>query len=223
VVPDVKHVQATITADGREADVHPMYDLWANAPFVERATALQWNVAGDALGILHYAVGDVDAVEVAVADVPQVVDYEVAADGPDAFYAYVRDETTDALADLFAPLAESSVIAVPPVRYREDGSVSVSLFGPDAELQAAVDAVPDPVEVTVESVGGLEATAAAVGTRLTERQREAVRTAVELGYYEVPREAGHDDVAEAIGCAPSTAAEHLRKAESTVLSSLFGR
>jgi predicted DNA binding protein len=223
VVPDVKHVQVTISADGREADVHPMYDLWANAPFVERATALQWNVAGDTLGILHYAVGDGDAFEAAVDRIPQVVDYEVVADGPDAFYAYVRDETTDALAALFAPVADSSVIVVPPVRYREDGTVSVSLFGPDAELQAAVEAVPDPIDVTVESVGGLGAAAATVETRLTERQREAVRAAVELGYYDVPREAGHEDVAAAIGCAPSTAAEHLRKAESTVLSSLFER
>ena len=223
MVPDVKHVQVTVSAGGREADVHPMYDLWANAPFIERATALQWNVAGDALGILHHAVGDVDAFEAAVAEIPQVVDYETVRDGPDAFYAYVRDETTDALADLLAPVAASSVVAVPPVRYRADGTVSVSLFGPAAELQAAVEAVPDPVEVSVDSVGGLGATTATVETRLTERQREAVRAAVDLGYYEVPREADHADVAEAIGCAPSTAAEHLRKAESAVLSSLFGR
>ena len=45
----MKHVRVRITAGGREAEIHPMYDLWVNAPFVERATALQWNFTGDAL------------------------------------------------------------------------------------------------------------------------------------------------------------------------------
>ena len=218
----MKHVRVRITAGGREAEIHPMYDLWANAPFVERATALQWNFTGDALGILHYAVGDADAFEAAVEAVPEVLGYDLERTGEEAFYVYVRDATTDALGDLFEPITRGGLIAIPPIRYHEDGTVTFSLFGPDAELQAAIESVPDPIEVTVEEVSGLDATAEAVETLLTERQREAVETAVELGYYEVPREAGHADVAEALGCAPSTAAEHLRKAESRLVSSMFG-
>lgn len=41
-------------------------------------------------------------------------------------------------------------------------------------------------------------------------------------HYEIPREATIDDVASALDCAPATAAEHLRKAESAVLADLFG-
>ena len=199
-----------------------MYDLWANAPFVERATALQWNFTGDALGILHYAVGDADAFEAVVEGIPEVLGYEIERAGEDAFYVYVRDATTDALGDLFGPITRGGLIVVPPIRYHEDGTVTFSLFGPDAEIGAAVERVPDPVVVTVEEVSGLGATVAAAETLLTERQREAVQAAVELGYYEVPREAGHADVAAAIDCAPSTAAEHLRKAESRLVRSLFG-
>jgi hypothetical protein len=217
----MKHVGVRITADGREGEVHPMYDLWANAPFVERATALQWNFTGDALGILHHAVGDADAFEAAVEGIPEVLGYELEPAGEDAFYVYVRDATTDALGDLFDPITRGGLIVVPPIRYHEDGTVTFSLFGPDAEIGAAVESVPDPVTVTVEEVSGLGATVAAAETLLTERQREAVEAAVELGYYEVPREADHADVAEAIDCAPSTAAEHLRKAESRLVPSLF--
>jgi ribosome-associated translation inhibitor RaiA len=216
----MKHVRVRLTAGGREADVHPMYDLWTNAPFVERASALQWNFTGDALGILHYAVGDADAFEAAVREVPEVLDYDLVRAGDDAFYAYIRDATTDELADLFGPVTRGGLVVVPPIRYHEDGTVSFSLFGPDAEIQAAVEAVPAPVTVTVERVGGLEAVAAAAETSLTERQREAVEAAVELGYYEIPREAGHEDVAAALDCAPSTAAEHLRKAESKLVCSV---
>nr|WP_284011073.1 helix-turn-helix domain-containing protein [Halomicroarcula sp. YJ-61-S] len=37
----------------------------------------------------------------------------------------------------------------------------------------------------------------------------------------MPRTATHEAVADALDCAPSTAAEHLRKAESRVLHALF--
>ena len=44
--------------------------------------------------------------------------------------------------------------------------------------------------------------------------------AVEHGYYEIPRRATHEDIADELGCAPSTVDEHLRKAESRILTSL---
>ncbi|QLG61672.1 helix-turn-helix domain-containing protein [Halorarum salinum] len=219
----MKHVRVRITAGGREAEIHPMYDVWANAEFLERATALQWNYTGDALGILHYAVGDADAFEAAVEGIPEVLDYDVVRAGSGSFYVYVRDATTEELGDLFGPITEGGLVVVPPIRYHEDGTVTLALFGPDAEIQAALERVPVPVDVTVEAVGGLDATAATVETHLSVRQREAVEAGLELGYYEVPREAGHEAVAAALDCAPSTAAEHLRKAESKLVSVVFGR
>jgi len=47
-------------------------------------------------------------------------------------------------------------------------------------------------------------------------ERSALNTALAVGYDDVPREATHEDVAEVIDCAPSTAAEHLGNAESNV-------
>ena len=55
---------------------------------------------------------------------------------------------------------------------------------------------------------------------MTDRQLEAVATAVEIGYYAVPREAGLADVAAALGCAESTASNLLRKAEASVMGRL---
>lgn len=219
----MKHVRVRITAAGREAEIHPMYDVWANASFIERASALQWNFTGDALGILHYAVGDADDFEATVKEIPEVLEYELVRAGEDAFYVYVRDATTDALGDLFGPITQGGLVVIPPIQYHEDGTVTFSLFGPDAEIQAAIETVPSPVDVTIEEISGLEATATAVETHLSERQREAIETAVELGYYEIPREAGHDDIARVLNCAPSTAAEHLQKAESKVISLIFSK
>lgn len=216
----MKHVQVRITAGGREAEIHPMWDVLSNASFVERATALQWNFTGDALGILHFVVGDVDAFEAAAAETPEVLGYDIAQAGRDSFYAYVRDATTDELATLFGPITEGGLVVVPPIRYHADGTVTFSLFGPDDEMQAAVGTVPDPVDVRVERVGGLAATAATIEAHLSERQREAIAAAVDLGYYEIPRDASHEGVADAIDCAPSTAAEHLRKGESKLVTAM---
>jgi predicted DNA binding protein len=52
---------------------------------------------------------------------------------------------------------------------------------------------------------------------LTERQMKALKAAVELGYFDTPRRASIKDVAAALRVSPSTAVEHLRKAEKKVL------
>lgn len=217
----MQHVRVTLTAHGREGEIHPMYGLLTNAPFVERATAMQWNFTGDALGILHYVEGDIEAFEDAVEDVDPVVDYELEPAGEGAFYAYIRDATTPAMRDLFEPMTYEAVVMVPPILYHEDGTVSISVFGPSEGIQRAFEMVPEPVEITVEEVSGLGAMTAAAETQLSDRQRVAIEAALDLGYYEIPRDASHEEVAAAIDCAPSTAAEHLRKAESTLLSSML--
>ncbi|WP_135821138.1 helix-turn-helix domain-containing protein [Halostella litorea] len=216
----MKHVRLTLDADGREAAVHPMYDVLANAPFVERATAIHWNFAGDELGILHRVEGDADAFAEAAESVPEVIDHEVEPAGPGVFHAYVRDATNEPLRRLLSTVAGRSVVVVPPVEYGPDGAVSFAAVGPAAEIRAAVDELPEPVGVEVDAVRGLSAldpTAA-----LSERQREALEAALALGYYDVPRRATQADVAEAMGCAPSTAAEHIRKGEAAALRSLLG-
>jgi len=217
----MKHARVRITAHGQESDIHPMYGVMAEASFVERATALQWNYTGDALGILHYVVGDADALEAVMREIPEVVGYDVAHVDAGSFYVYVRDTTTGPLQEMFAPVTSGGIVVVPPVKYEPDGTVVFSMFGPDDELQEAVTSVPAPIDVTIEAVGGLADTATAIEARLTDRQREIVKTAVTMGYYDVPRTASQADIATDLGCSPSTIAEHLRKAESRMMRGQF--
>lgn len=198
-----------------------MYGVMTEAPFVERATAVQWNYTGDALGILHYVVGDADALERAMQDIPEVVGYDVERIDERSCYVYVRDATTESLREMFGPISSGGLVVVPPIEYEPDGTVLVSIFGPEDELQAAVERMDVPVDVTIEAVGGLAETTAAVEARLTDRQREVAETATELGYYDVPRTASQADVAAELDCAPSTVAEHLRKAEARLLRAQF--
>jgi predicted DNA binding protein len=219
----MKHARVRITAHGKEHDIHPMYGVMTEASFIERATALQWNYTGDALGILHYVVGDADALETAMREIPEVLDYDVARVDARSFYVYVRDTTTGPLQEMFAPVTSGGILVVPPVKYEPDGTVVFSMFGPDDELQEAVTSVPSPIDVTIEAVGGLADTTAAVEAQLTDRQREVVKTAVARGYYDIPRTVSQAEIAAELDCAPSTVAEHLRKAESRMMRTQFLR
>jgi hypothetical protein len=219
----MKHVRVSVTADGREAELHPMYDVMANAPFVDYATAMQWNVSEDELGILHYVEGNVEAYREVLEETPEVIEFHLTEADGGSFYAFVYDELTPAVRAMFDTLDRGSMLVVPPIEYPGDGTVTLRLFGRSAAIQAALDGVPDPVDVTVEEITGKMVTPRAVETLLADRQREAVETAHALGYYDVPRSASHEDVAEAINCAPSTANEHLRKAESTLLGAMLSK
>jgi hypothetical protein len=130
------------------------------------------------------------------------------------------EETTVGRA-LFENFTRGSLLTVPPIDCHDDGSSTFTLLGRGADVQDAVDDVPDGVEVTVEAVGGERVAPDDAAGRLTERQREAAETALALGYYERPRTANCADVARELDCATSTAAAHLRKAESKVMAALL--
>ncbi|WP_313691893.1 helix-turn-helix domain-containing protein [Halorarum halobium] len=55
------------------------------------------------------------------------------------------------------------------------------------------------------------------GDGLTDRQHEALRTAYELGYFDVPRRTSLDAVATELGISASSASERLRRAQSRLI------
>ncbi|ADB63091.1 putative PAS/PAC sensor protein (plasmid) [Haloterrigena turkmenica DSM 5511] len=58
---------------------------------------------------------------------------------------------------------------------------------------------------------------------LTDRQRSALEAAYHAGYYEWPRDASGEEVAESLEIAPPTFNQHLRKAQRKVFDSLLSR
>ncbi|QZA87586.1 helix-turn-helix domain-containing protein [Salinarchaeum sp. IM2453] len=57
---------------------------------------------------------------------------------------------------------------------------------------------------------------------LTQRQREVIETAYEMGYFKYPRQANATEVAEELDICPSTLAEHMAAAQSKIYGDLFG-
>lgn len=216
----MKRIRITLRPEGDYAP--PIYEhLAGGASYLERAQIVNWNVSSPPTAFLFRLEGAYRRFERVLEESGMVSDYELLPITDRECYCFFEGAVSPAARSLFEIFTRGSLLTVPPIECNEDGSTTYTIIGTEAEVQAAVDSVPDAVGVTIEAVGGERVAPDSVIGRLAPRQREAVETALELGYYDVPRDATSEDVAEALGCATATAAEHLQKAESTVMASLF--
>lgn len=166
--------------------------------------------------------------------------------GEDAGFALVRVTARDVDAVLSAMGSHDALTSV-SVMAREEGVATVRIetdapllllaakrSGLPIEMPLDIEDGVAEVEVTGEhervaemgrrlSELGLEFEVERVRQRvdparlLTDRQRELLLAAVDLGYYDVPREATLTEVAERVGIAKSTCSETLQRVERTVV------
>jgi len=200
------------------AQRHPMHEFAMDHGGYTAYWQLHWEGRPETgMRILFYIEGPREPYLDALEERTESAAHAVTDAAGDGFYLYVDADLEGLDRGLAAAVDRPGTLLVPPLEYRMDGSIVASLVGPAAELSAAVEDVPDslsPEVLWIRSYG--EASFRSAGV-LTDRQREVVAAALEAGYYEEPREATVEGVADEVGVAPSTAAEHLRKAEATVM------
>jgi predicted DNA binding protein len=195
-----------------------LFRLLAASPHATEARLVDWNLGAEYPTVLYSVAGDADAFRAAMPETPLVRDVEVTERGDGWFYLLVTADPgdDDLAAGLLEVLATPGVVVLKPAVYR-DGDVYVRMVGTDEALQRFVDDHPDAIEVEVRELGDSVTRPDAPAASLSDRQREAVDAALDLGYYEDPREATQADVADRLGCSPSTAGDHLRKAEAKLV------
>lgn len=170
--------------------------------------------------LLFHVEGPRDPYVGVLAEQPFVDEYAVSPRPDGTFYVYVRGEVRPSGREFADAFAQPGVLIIPPVEFRADGTVRVTAVGPATAVQAAVESVPEAMDVDVRAVGEYFAGRVDPSLELTQRQFEAVTTAVECGYYGTPRDATLAEVADRLGCASGTAGELLRRAERTVMANL---
>lgn len=134
-------------------------------------------------------------------------------------YLYVIAFTAPELPDDLAKRAEDLIGTCDPDL--SDDRATMSLVGPQGAISRTIDeyeAAGVPTEL--RKLGPYDGRDRPLDD-LTDRQREVIRTAFEMGYFEVPREASTDDVADELGLDSSTVAEHLQRAERNLLARLL--
>ncbi|KAA9396218.1 transcriptional regulator [Haloarcula sp. CBA1130] len=170
---------------------------------------------------LFYIVGDREPYESALSAVDTVENYDITPVRDEAFYAFVRGRETEQSRQFYAAFEQPTLMVVPPVAYRPHGIVLFDVVGEPVALEEVRDALPDGITVTIRKVGEYDAQPGTFAIDLTARQREALAVGREIGYYDVPRNGSVEDVAEELGCAPSTTSNHLRKAEARLVERVF--
>lgn len=199
--------------------VPPIFGLIADSEHVREARLLGWNTSDVERPTALFAVdGDLAGFRADLEPSPTIAEMDVTPVADDRFYLLLTlDTSTDSpVRHLFEVLTTDGIVVVKPVVYR-DGAVHANVVGDAGALQSAMDRLPAFVDVAIDEIGAYDGGPDAPAAQLSDRQREAVLAAMELGYYDTPRRATHDEVAEAIGVAPSTVSEHLQKAESKLV------
>lgn len=146
--------------------------------------------------------------------------------GEERVYRFERDPETTCACEI----VESLGSPIADVRVR-DGTLVLTLHLRSVErLRTIVDELADAAErvelhylVQTGDEGATDDGDPTVvdRSRLTDRQREVVRTAHRMGYFAYPREANATAVADELGIGPSTFAEHLAAAQRTLLDDLL--
>lgn len=216
----MQHVHLTLTPTN---DVpHPLVELILESEYITESKLLDVNLSNDDRPTLLLVIeGDCERFGAAIGAIPEILDHDLTPIDADRFYAYLQPETNPVIRTLLSTLTRDGLIISLPVVYR-DGSVQAELVGPTNVLQAAIDDLPGGIRPNITQVGEYNTDRESFASSLSDRQREAVETGLSLGYYEIPRQATHEDIAAHMGCASNTASEHLQKAEAKLIAAVMG-
>ena len=210
------------TISPEDGAIHPADKLIADQPDVTRDALMHVNSLGDGTGVLLYRIyGDPESVTEVIDESNQVLAWDVLDVQDDVFHLYLHVPPGQPAGGLMALAQKYALIIDTPLKYTDQGGLRTTIVGTHEMLRKALEETPDGVRFAVEQAGQYSPDREDILSILTERQHEVFETAISEGYYEIPREATHEDIANALGCAPSTVDEHLRKAESRVLSALM--
>jgi hypothetical protein len=194
----------------------PIHEGICSSPALERELILGGQAVDGVETITSFVEGDPAAYEPLVADGEGVRQYEITP-VEDGFFLYLRQELGSEGLSLLDALAQDTVVVVPPMEVRSDRTMRLTLVGHPDDLGTILETVPEGVSLDVLWARD-ELT---VSGSVSDRQREALEVARELGYYEVPRRNGIEAVAAELECAVSTASELLRRGEARAVEGIL--
>lgn len=204
--------------------IHPMHEFVAEHDAYGPTRLLQWNpqIPDQNVLLLHIAGPRDPFLSMLASDGDATVIEESDAEGTEGFYLFVRETLDTVEQALIGAFAEQNTIIKPPLIYDTDGTLKLTLVGTSSSLQTVLEDTPEKVNVSVHSVREGAVGIEHFAVSLSPRQQETIEYALSEGYYEVPRETTVESLADDLGCTLSTAAEHLRKAESTIVRQVIG-
>lgn len=206
-----------------DEELHPADRRFAESPDVSREYIHSVNLLDDGTAVLLYELsGEMEQVREIVEESPEVIEYQLSqcADGV-AVYGHI--EQSAVATELLRLLDRHQLVIDTPLEYTSRGGLRILVIGTHEAIQSAARDAPDGVRLKLEEMGEYTPECERLFCSLTERQQETLLAALEVGYYEVPREATHQDVADHLDRSDGTVGEHLRKIERQVFAAIAPR
>jgi glutathione S-transferase len=208
-----------------DAMLHPMQAFIRHEDAVRYEEMLAWRTRPDkeVEYALYYVEAELESYREAVREVETIIECRITPIDDESAHVWACEETrpeTQAWRDAFA---DRQLIVIPPIRFDDDAAMEMTIVGDGTEMHQTLETMPTAVDVTVNEIGTYDRRGGTLAGTLSDRQLAAAETALRLGYYAVPREGSLADVADALGCAESTASTLLRRAERNLLSRVLDR
>lgn len=201
------------------------YVAVTESPAISQLRLVDWNLAAEDVATVLYDVdGDASVFVDAARETDGIADVAVppSTGGSGFVLVTATPEALPFFRTFLVLTARAGLLVRSPVMY-SDFETRGEVVGDAEALQTAIDTAPSTIDVTIEEIGSRPSLRTNPFSELSDRQREAVHTAFEHGYYRHPRETTHAELADKLGCAPNTVSEHLQKAEVKLVEALVSQ
>ncbi|WP_158059151.1 helix-turn-helix domain-containing protein [Halorussus halophilus] len=212
---------ATVTLTWDDQRVHPIDDIFARHGEVEVVAIRYVSPVHEGRYVeLAELRGDLDAARELLESSPDALEYDIAGTGEQGL-AYIQCRTAGLVDDLLAILHEHEIVLDWPMQYLDEGTVrglQLTVLGTSQAIQQAAATLPDGIRLDLERMGEYEPGDGNRSAVLTEKQQALLDLAVREGYYEVPRETTHRELADELGKSAGTISERLQRIEAKLVA-----
>ncbi|GAA5061414.1 hypothetical protein GCM10025751_47670 [Haladaptatus pallidirubidus] len=160
--------------------------------------------------------GDLDRYREIMTETQSVHEYSIS--GDNSGYCYCRVEMSPLIELLVERQRTEEFIVEFPIPITDDGGYQITMVGRAEAFANAPSTPPDGIEMELVSMSPYQSHPKHVFSELTERQHEVLKIAIQLGYYQNPRQTSLQQIADDIGITASTVGKHLRSIEKQVFS-----
>jgi hypothetical protein len=211
----MRYIRVRVRA--RDGGLHPWGQQLTEEPSVTRGPIHRLTMLGDGTAVLLAEMdGDIDRYREITAANEYVNSVSIAGENP--AYVYAHFELTDIGAAILKRIRQIELVLQTPIRVEDTGAMVGTLIGEETQFEDFATGLPEDVSIEVVEIGAYNPELDDVFSSLTSRQQEVLRAAVDLGYFEIPREATCEDIADRVDVSAGTVGEHLRKIERQVFT-----
>lgn len=215
---------ATLVLGGEDGRIAPILDRFTSSDTVNIETTRHIGPIEDGQHVVLVDLqGDLAAAEQLLADSSDVVQYDVTgANGRGV--AYLRCRSIGLIGDLLSILYAHDIVLDWPITHSKtaDGRrYRFTVIGTESGIQRALARVPNEISIELEKIGPYGTETARRDGALTDRQKDLLELAVREGYYEVPRETTHRELASALDVSVGTVSDRLQRIERRLITAVF--